>query len=102
MRISSKNYNEESDGGFFLKVDVQYTKKSHELQDDFAFLFERMKIEKVICMEYVIHIRNLKQVINHGLILMKIHRIIKFNEKARLKSYIETSIDLVKKAKNHI
>ena len=51
MRISSKNYNEESDGGFFLKVDVQYTKKSHELQHDFAFLFERMKIEKVICIE---------------------------------------------------
>ena len=102
MRISSKNCNEKSDGGFFLKVDVQYTKKLHELQDDFPFLFERMKIEKVICLEYVIHIRNLKQVTNHGLLLMKMHRIIKFNEKTRLKSYIEMNIDLVKKAKNHI
>ena len=33
---------------------------------------------------------------------MKMHRIIKFNEKTRLKSYIEMNIDLVKKAKNHI
>ena len=29
--------------------------------------------------EYVIHIRNLKQAINHGLVLKKVHRVIKFN-----------------------
>ena len=27
--------------------------------------------------EYAIHIRNLKQILNHGLILKKIHRVIK-------------------------
>ena len=32
--------------------------------------------------EFVIHIRNLKQVLNHGLILKKVHRLIKFNQKA--------------------
>ena len=32
--------------------------------------------------EYVIHIRNLKQALNHGLELQKVHRIIKFNQKA--------------------
>ena len=32
--------------------------------------------------EYVIHIRNLKQALNHGLALQKVHRIIKFNQKA--------------------
>ena len=31
--------------------------------------------------EYVIHIRNLKQALNHGLILKKFHRVIKFNQK---------------------
>ena len=29
--------------------------------------------------EYVIHIRNLKQASNHGLVFKKVHRMIKFN-----------------------
>ena len=35
--------------------------------------------------KYDIHIRNL----NHGVILKKVHRVIEFNQKARLKSYID-------------
>ena len=31
--------------------------------------------------EYLIHIRNLEQTLNHGLILKKVHRVIKFNQK---------------------
>ena len=42
-----KNYNEESDEGYFLEVDVQYPEKLHELHNDLPFLPERMKIEKV-------------------------------------------------------
>ena len=38
------NYNEESDAGYFLKVDVQYIEKLHELHNDLPFLTERMKI----------------------------------------------------------
>ena len=37
----------EIDKSYFLKVDVQYTKKVHELDNDLPFLTERMKIEKV-------------------------------------------------------
>ena len=33
-----RNYNEESDEGHFLKVDVQYPKKLHERHDDLLFL----------------------------------------------------------------
>ena len=70
-----KNYNEESDKGYFLEVDVQYPEKLHELHNDLLFLPERMKIEKVKKLvihlydksKYVIHIRNLKQALNHGL-----------------------------------
>ena len=42
-----KNYNEESDEGYFLEVDAQYPDKLHELDNDLPFLPERMKIEKV-------------------------------------------------------
>ena len=41
-----KNYNEESDEGCFLEVDIQYPEKLHELHNDLTFLPERMKIEK--------------------------------------------------------
>ena len=41
-----ENCNEESYKGYFLEVDVQYIKKLHELQNDFPFLLERMKLKK--------------------------------------------------------
>ena len=34
------------------------------------------------------HIRNLKQALNDGLVFKEIHRVIKFNKKALLKSYL--------------
>ena len=72
-----KSYNEESDEGYFLEVDVQYPEKLHETHNDLPFLLERMKIEKVEKLvtnlhdktEHVVHIRNLKQRLNYGLIL---------------------------------
>ena len=33
-----KNYNEESDEGYFFEVDVQYLEKLHELHNDLPFL----------------------------------------------------------------
>ena len=91
-----KNYNEESDKGYFLKVDVEYTEKLHELHTGLPFLPERMKIKKIEkLLAYlhdktgnVIHIRNLKQALNHEFVLKKIHRIIKFNQNTWLKPYI--------------
>ena len=47
-----------------------------------------------------IHIRNLKQALNHGVILKKVNRVIIFNQKAWLKPYIEMSTKLRQKAKN--
>ena len=66
-----------------------------------------MKIEKVKKLvaniddktEYVIHIRNLKQALNHGLVLKKLHRIIEFKQKAWLKSCIDMNTNLRKKGK---
>ena len=42
---------------------------------------------------------NLKQALNHGLVLKKVHRVIKFDQNAWLKPYIDMNTDLRKKAK---
>ena len=48
----------------------------------------------------VVHIRALKQALNHGQIFKKLHKAIKFNEKAWLKPYIDMNIKLRTQAKN--
>ena len=50
--------------------------------------------------KYVIHIRSLKQALNHGLKLKKVHRIIEFNQEAWLKPYIDMNTELRKITKN--
>ena len=60
------------------------------------------KFEKLVAnlsdkTKYVIHIRNLKQAFNHGLILKNVYRVIKFNQNAWLKPYIDMNTDLRKK-----
>ena len=49
-----KNYDEDSDKGYILEVDVKYPKKLHYLHNDLPFLPEKMEIDKckklyVIC-----------------------------------------------------
>ena len=63
------------------------------IYNDLLLLPERMKIEKFEKLaanlhdktEYVRHIKNLKQELNHRLIMKKVHRMIKLNQKAWLK-----------------
>ena len=103
-----KNYNENSDMGCFLEVDVEYPKKLFSSHKDSLFLPDRKKLEKVeklVCgiedkEKYVIHIRALQQALNHGLILKRLHRIIQFNQEAWLKPYIDMNTKLRKEAKS--
>ena len=41
-----KNYDEDSDKGYILEVDVKYPTNVHVLHSDLPFLPERMKINK--------------------------------------------------------
>ena len=103
-----KNYDEDSNKGYFLEVDVEYPKKLFNPHMDLRFLPEREKIEKYnkfVCTiqdkkNYVVHIRALKQVLNHGLMLKKVHRVIQFNQEAWLKPYIDMNTKLRTEAKN--
>ena len=71
------------------------------------FLPKIIKIEKVEKFvanlhdktEQVMHIINLKQASNHGLVLKNIHRMIKFNQNAWLKPYTDMNRDLKKSKK---
>ena len=103
-----KNYDEDSNKGYFLEVDAEYPKKLFNPHMDLRFLPEREKIEKYnkfVCTiqdkkNYVVHIRALKQVLNHGLILKKVDRVIQFNQEAWLKPYIDKNKKLRTEAKN--
>ena len=103
-----KNYNENNTKGYILEVDVEYTKRLHELHSDLPFLSERMEVnkcKKLVCnlfnkKKYVAHINTLKQALNHGLKLEKIQRVIKFKKEAWLKPYIDMNTELRKEAKN--
>ena len=86
-----KNYDENSNKGYevVLEVDLEYAKKllsratlkgvALNLHMDLPFLPERNKTKKcnkLVCNmydkeNYVVHIRALKQALNHGLILKK-------------------------------
>ena len=103
-----KNYDENNDKGYIFEVDVKYPKRLHDLHSDLPFLSERMEINKcktLVCNLYnkkkcVAHINTLRQALNHGLKLKKIHRIIEFNQEAWLKRYIDMNTELRKLAKN--
>ena len=103
-----KNYDENSDKVYILEVDIEYPKNLHKLHSDLPFLPERMTINKctkLVCIvqdkeNYVVHIRALKQALNHGLILKKVHGVIEFRQEALYKPYIDMNTELRKEAKN--
>ena len=103
-----KNYNENSDRGYILEVDGEYPKNLHKLHSDLPFLPERMEINKCtkLCCtvqnkkNYAIHILALKQALNHGLKLTKVHRVVEFRQEVWLKPYIDMNTDFRKEAKN--
>ena len=74
----------------------------------YHFQLKEKKLDKVKALvcdiqdkeKYVVHIRALKQALNYGLVLKRVHRVIKFNQRAWLKSYIDMNTELRKEAKN--
>ena len=104
----TKNYDEDSDKGYILEVDLKYPKNLHGLHEDLSFLPERMKIDKckkLVCnlhhkKSYVVHISSLKQALNLTIILKKVHRVIQFYQEAWLKPYFDMNTELRKKSKN--
>ena len=97
-----KYYDENSNLGYLLEVDINYPKHLHELRSDLPFL--PVKQNKLLTTlgekKYVVHISALKEALNHGLELEKVYRVIMFKQSAWLKSYIDKNTELRQNAKN--
>lgn len=101
---------DDSQVGYMLEVDLVYPENIHDAQADFPMCPEQAvppngKVSKLLTTlnnkeRYVMHYRNLKQALKHGIELKKIHRILKFNQSQWLKPYIDLNTELRKKAKN--
>ena len=75
-----EDFDEDSNKGYILEVDVEYPKFLHNLHSGLAFLSERMEIKKLVCnfydkKEYIVYIRDLKQALHHEIIFKKVHRV---------------------------
>ena len=88
--------------GCILEVDLEYPKKLHDVHNEYPLAPEKLKVNKVDKLipnlndnkKYVVHHKTLKQYLDLGLKITKIHRGIKFNERPWLKDYIQLNTDL--------
>ena len=114
--------------GYILEVDLECPHELHNSHSDYPLAPERLKInsnmlnnyskdlKKKLCIEnskieklvpnlfnktkYVTHYRNLKFYLEQGLKLLKVHKILQFEQFSWLKSYIEFNTEKRKNAKS--
>ena len=94
--------------GYVLEVDVRYPRELHDHHNDLPFMCEKIRVsgvEKLVPnlhdkQKYVIHVKALKQALDHGLVLERIHRVIQFKQSAWMKKYIDFNTRLRTVAKN--
>ena len=109
------NLKEDCTDGYFFEVDLKYPNEIHDLHNEFPLCPEQLQIkdewlseyQKILRKElqikgksnklcltlfdkekYVIHYKNLKFCLENGLILTKIHRVLKFKQSQWLRPYI--------------
>ena len=92
--------------GFIFEVDLDYPGTLWYLHNDYPLAPEKLKVDKIdklICSfllkrHYVLHYKNLKQYLQEGMILKKVHRGIKFYQSHWMEPYIRKNTDLRKTA----
>ena len=127
-KINLAQYNENSNKGLILEVDLEYPKELHNLHNDYPLGSEKVKVTDNMLSEYckniqkkfnistglvhkliptlcdkekyVLHYRNLQLYLDLGLKLKKVHRVLKFNQSPWLKQYIDFNTQKRTQAKN--
>lgn len=102
------NYNNNSNTGYALEVDLHYPSHLHDEHNDYPLAPEHMMLGKVRKLtpnlndkkNYIVHIDNLKYYISKGLILTKVHRVLQFTQSNWLDTYISHNSKLRQQAKN--
>jgi hypothetical protein len=122
------NVKTQSKIGHILEVDLEYPEELHDLHNEYPYCPEHLNItpdmlsdysrnvaycnamkcgksNKLVATlrkkdKYVIHERNLKQAVDAGLVLTKIHRVLEFKQKPWMEKYIDFNTDKRKQAKN--
>ena len=99
-----KNYSDANEVGYVLEVDLNYPEHLHNKHNDYPLAPERFNNK--LCgtfydkKNYVVHIKNLKFYLEHGLEITKIHRVVKFNQSSWLNDWIQLNTDFRTKATN--
>ena len=116
-KLNLDNYSDESNKGLILEIDLEYPEELHDLHSDYPLAPEKICVKKNMLSDYcktiaekfnvstglvtkliptlknkekyVLHYRNLKLYKELGLKVVKIHRVLKFDQSPWLKKYID-------------
>ena len=127
-KINLAQYNEDSNKGLLIEVDLEYPKELHDLHNDYPLAAERVCVNNNMLSKYckriaakynistglvhkliptlsnkekyVLHYRNLQLYLELGLKINKVHRVLEFNQSPWLKQYINFNTKKRTQAKN--
>ena len=127
-KINLAQYNEDSNKGLLIEVDLEYPKDLHDLHNDYPLAAERVCVNNNMLSEYckriatkynistglvskliptlsnkeknVLNYRNLQLYLDLGLKINKVHRVLEFNQSPWLKQYIQFNTLKRTQAKN--
>ena len=127
-KINLAQYNEDSNKGLLIEVDLEYPKELHDLHNDYPLAAERVCVNNNMLSKYckriaakynistglvhkliptlsnkekyVLHYRNLQLYLDLGLKINKVHRVLEFNQSPWLKQYINFNTKKRTQAKN--
>ena len=101
-------YPEDHKYGAMVECDAEYPQHLHDSHNDYPLAPETMEIDGVRKLvphlgkreKYTLHLRNLQYYISQGLVLKKVYRILRYEQSAWMKPYIDLNTNLRAQAKS--